>query len=337
MGDELADGVRPGYWRMKHVRSRLKHGVQILIALVGVLALGLFYIAYGYWPPESQLQSAYLAELATKGLDHYCEAGDYRWHYLKTGVGPPVILIPGGGAWIYDMRHLADALSTAHTVYVLDMPGNGYTKPLSDHPDYDALYRLETIDQSLLSLMDSLALGKADLIGNSWGGGYALYFAETHPERVGRLISLAGSGLDLPDSALWETLKWPVIGEALIKLTASPGFVRQNLQDMFRHKAVTDEDVREYYVPYSFRANLMSQWILERNLDWKTTERLLPALKAPHLYVWGRQDNVLDPGTPARWRRLLTHAQVEEIDDAGHLVHQDQPGKVAELVLAFLK
>ena len=42
--------------------------------------------------------------------------------------------------------------------------------------------------------LNTLHIPKATFIGSSWGGGYALYFTEKHPERVSTLVSLDGAG-----------------------------------------------------------------------------------------------------------------------------------------------
>ncbi|GAA2787251.1 hypothetical protein [Saccharopolyspora taberi] len=35
----------------------------------------------------------------------YVETEIARFHYTKTGAGPVVVLVPGGGQWIYSYRN----------------------------------------------------------------------------------------------------------------------------------------------------------------------------------------------------------------------------------------
>jgi len=64
---------------------------------------------------------------------------------------------------------------------------------------------------------------------------------------------------------------------------------------------------------------------------------LLPELKAPALIIWGRQDRTLPAQLYVRrWKALKPDARVLEIDQAGHLVHVDQPDQVARAMLDFL-
>lgn len=323
------------FWRKHPWLRRSLYGILTLVFLmIGVL----LSIAYVYMPPEDRANTpAYLRWMQAQHLDGYVDAGNFRLHYLHEGSGEPVILLPGGGGWIYDFRDMIAALSSHYVVYAIDPPGDGYTTPIAHNPDYTRIYTLDSINQSLLAFMDTLHIPRATFIGNSWGGGYALYFTETHPERVSKYVSLDGTGLDLPESWDWELTKWPVLGEVEMKLTATPDLMRQTLERLYAPRKVTDDMVQEYFIPYSFHHNLISQWVLERNLHWSVTERLLPQVKTPTLIIWGKQDRVSDSNLYlSRWRQLNPHATIVEIDQASHTAYNSQPERVNQLLLSFL-
>lgn len=323
------------FWLRHTWVRRCSYGVLAFVAAVCIVLLS---IAYVYMPPEDHNHTpAYLRWLQARHLDGYVDAGNFRLHYLHEGKGKPVVLLPGGGGWIYDMREIVAALAPHYSVYAIDPPGDGYTTPIAQNPDYNRIYTLDSIDQSLLAFMDQLHIRRAAFIGNSWGGGYALYFAEKHSERVNKYVSLDGTGLNLPDSWSWELAKWPALGEIEMKLTATPDYVGQTLEQLYAPRKVTGDMVQEYAIPYTFHSNLISQWVLERNLHWSVTERLLSHLKTPTLVVWGKQDDILAPNLYLpRWRQLDPHAQIVEINQASHTVHDSQPEQVNQLLLNFL-
>lgn len=326
------------FWS-KHPRAR--RALMATVAFVMAVAALALYLAYAYMPPEDRRDTpAYLTQIESQHLDHYIAAGAFRLHYLRAGSGEPVILLPGGGAWIYDFRTIITALEPHYTVYAIDPPGDGYTTPLANDPNYTQLYTLDAIDQSLLAFMNGLHIQKAAFIGNSWGGGYALYFTERHPERVTKYVSLDGAGLNLDDTGgqlTWQFAKWPVAGEIEMKIGDSRDWARQALQGLLIHQKPTDDMVNELYIPYTFHCNLISQWTLERNLNWRATERLIPGMRTPTLIIWGKQDNLLLPQLYIpRWRLLDPHATIIVVDQAGHLVHDDQPAEVNHLLLTFL-
>lgn len=317
--------------------------ISTLVIVLTVCIVVLLPIAYVYMPPEDRTHTpAYLRWMQAWHLDHYVEAGNFRLHYLHEGSGEAVVLLPGGGAWIYDLRDVIAALAPYYAVYAIDEPGDGYTTPLAQNPDYSRIYSLDSIDESLLAFMNTLHIPKATFIGSSWGGGYALYFTEKHPERVIKFVSLDGAGLNLPDPWYFELLKWPVVGEVVMKLAAtpgivSPGMIKQFLGSILVHQKVTDEMVQEFMIPATFHPNLIVQWVLERNLHWSVTEQLIARMKTPTLIIWGKHDVIFDtPTYLRRWRHLAPHARIVEIDQAGHLVQDDQPGLVNQLLLHFL-
>jgi alpha-beta hydrolase superfamily lysophospholipase len=166
-------------------RTWFRRTSSTLVIVLTVCIVVLLPIAYVYMPPEDRTHTpAYLRWMQAWHLDHYVETGNFRLHYLHEGSGEAVVLLPGGGAWIYDLRDVIAALAPYYAVYAIDEPGDGYTTPLAQNPDYSRIYTLDSIDESLLAFMNTLHIPKATFIGSSWGGGYALYFTEKHPERV---------------------------------------------------------------------------------------------------------------------------------------------------------
>jgi pimeloyl-ACP methyl ester carboxylesterase len=118
------------------------------------------------------------------------------------------VLVPGGALWSYSWRDTVPVLARRFTVYAVDLPGQGYTTVTQDGFDYD----LEAMSGALGSFLDAVGLRRVALVGHSWGGAVALYFAERHPERVDRLALLASPGLDVPSSPDWRPLELPVVG-----------------------------------------------------------------------------------------------------------------------------
>lgn len=316
----------------------LRRAIAGTLAFFVVVITALLSIAYVYMPPEDRTQTpTYLTSLEAHHLDGYVNAGAFRLHYLHEGQGAPVVLLPGNGAWIYSFRGIIPTLAQHYSVYAIDIPGDGYTTPLSSHPDYSALYTLPSIDQSLLAFLDHFHLGRVAIGGNSEGGGIALSFAEQYPDRVSKYISLDGTGLNIPDTWFWQLIAFPVIGEVYTKVTISRDTMRQLLSAVTVRMKVTDAIVENYYIPYTFHPNVVSFWVMERTIHWEETERLLPQMSIPALVIWGKQDSVLDPHLYLpRWRRLSPHATIVEIDQAGHAVQEDQPEQVSQLLLHFL-
>src|SRR6185437_11281304 len=106
--------------------------------------------------------------------------------YRVVGTGPPLVLIMGYG-WTmegWDPR-LVHALARQNRVVMFDNSGVGRTQELPPPLTIDAM-----ADQTS-ALIDTLGLGRPDVLGWSMGGMIAQALAVLHPAQVGRLVLCA--------------------------------------------------------------------------------------------------------------------------------------------------
>jgi pimeloyl-ACP methyl ester carboxylesterase len=106
--------------------------------------------------------------------------------YRSYGSGPPLVLIMGYGGTMesWDPRFV-DALAKHHRVVVFDNAGIGDTHALASPLTIDAM------SNQTSALIDSLHLGKPDVLGWSMGGMIAQALAVKHPTQVRRLVLCA--------------------------------------------------------------------------------------------------------------------------------------------------
>jgi len=118
--------------------------------------------------------------------------------YRVVGNGPPLVLIMGYG-WTmegWDPR-LVHALARHNRVVMFDNAGVGRTQPLPAPLTIDAM-----ADQTS-ALIDTLGLGRPNVLGWSMGGMIAQALAILHPAQVRRLVLCAtypGTGAAVPPS-----------------------------------------------------------------------------------------------------------------------------------------
>lgn len=225
-------------------------------------------------------------------------------------------------------------LAKDHTVYAVDLPGQGETRLHDEGFAFD----LNGMTNALEQFLDALHLQNVVLGGNSWSGGWALAYAQRHPQQVSKLLLLAPSGLDEPDVASWEILKLPLVGEVLGKLAADRSMVASAVRGLFVHQnLVTPQLVDTLWIPGTYRDNVRSMYALERGLDWSVTEKALPSTPQPTLVLWGDHDTVLPVAQAARFAKLLPNATVRVLANCGHALTVDCPGQVTPLMAAYLK
>ncbi|HWC22860.1 MAG TPA: alpha/beta fold hydrolase, partial [Flexivirga sp.] len=252
---------------LKMLRRRWLKATVVAGPVVAVTALVL--VAYVYQPSEQPHPAASVDA-------RYVETPLARVHYLQRGSGAPVVLLAPGASPAAAWDAQVAVLARDHTVYAVDLPGQGETRLHDETFTFD----LDGMTEALGQFLDALHLQTVLLGGNSWSGGWGLAYAQQHPERVSKLVLLAPSGLDEPDVWSWEIFKQPVVGEALAKLGANRSMVESAVRGLFVHKElVTPQLVDQLWIPGTYRDNVRSMYALERGLDWRVTERGLPSTR----------------------------------------------------------
>jgi hypothetical protein len=97
-GAHPQESARPQHRRRRWLRRTLI-GLSTVVVL---LVASTLVVAYWWQPPtEEDFRSPYLAQIHSQ----YADTPIARFHYTKTGDGPAVVLVPGGGQWIYSYRN----------------------------------------------------------------------------------------------------------------------------------------------------------------------------------------------------------------------------------------
>jgi pimeloyl-ACP methyl ester carboxylesterase len=104
--------------------------------------------------------------------------------YHVQGAGKPLIVLHGGVTPDSFGSNLA-ALANDRQVIAVHLQAHGKT------PDTDRPLRAESLGDDVAALIAHLKLGKADVMGYSFGAGVALQTAIRHPDVVDRLVLVA--------------------------------------------------------------------------------------------------------------------------------------------------
>jgi pimeloyl-ACP methyl ester carboxylesterase len=114
------------------------------------------------------------------------EVAGIRIGFERAGEGPPLVLVHGALSDSRVWRWQLDALSDEFTVVAWDAPGCGQS---ADPPE---TFRLPEYADVLAGLIAAIGLGRAHVLGHSFGGALALELARRHPELVASLILAGG-------------------------------------------------------------------------------------------------------------------------------------------------
>jgi pimeloyl-ACP methyl ester carboxylesterase len=265
--------------------------------------------------------------------DVFLDTSVARFRYHRTGSGPPVLLLPGSGGWRLSFHAMIDVLSTHHTVYALDPPGQGGTVVVDSTFGYDT----DAIAHAIATFLDVAGLSDVAVVGHSWGGGFALRLAELYPTRIRRLALLAPAGLDVRDVWEFRLLRLPVVGELALRFMSAATIGHMLRKSFVHHDRIPFVLARRVAAEMRARQNRSTILRVERSVRWTATERDLHLVKAPVLLLWGEQDRYLPAGLLPRFTARLNRIEAHVLSGCGHSLHDDCPDETYRWLIPFLE
>lgn len=267
--------------------------------------------------------------LLLRSASQRCENGA---SYITEGSGPPVVMIHGIGASLYDWASLSPTLAqNGYAAYALDLLGHGD----SDKPSSPSEYKITRVYEHLCDWLDSLQLQEpVTLVGHSLGGYLSLQLALQRPAQVRKLV-LIDPLFSL--SQLSPILRWasrnPRLGERATRI--APAWLIHALLgwDPDAGRNFTPEIRRQIVIDYK-RASPHFVYIAQNIPD------LAPRLSQVNqqtLVIWGERDMTLSPRSFPAMAQSLPRAQAKSVPGCGHQPHIGKPEVVNRCILDFLK
>jgi pimeloyl-ACP methyl ester carboxylesterase len=269
----------------------------------------------------------------------FAEVNGVRVHYQEAGnaTAPAVVLIHGfSSSTLVWSRVLLRLAAEGFRVIALDLLGHGYSgKPRNGE------YTIEAQAHMVVSLLDSLGLARADIIGSSYGGAVAATCALNHPERVAKLILVgAVTNNDATKYLLLRLFGFPVVGDIVSPLLiGSRTLLRRRMRRVYeRHSWVLDERrVEARHRPLRAAGTHRAIIRTVRRWDASRLERDAHLIRQPTLLIWG--DN--DPEVPLRngehLNGQIAGSRLIVFRNCGHLPHEEYPIGFTEVVTEFCK
>ena len=251
---------------------------------------------------------------------------------IDTGNGTPVVFIHGIGASLYGWRYqLAPLVAAGYRVVAFDNRGFGF----SDKPAHG--YSNAAYSHLVVSLLDSLGIASAVLVGHSMGGAIAAEVALAHPDRVRGMVLIDAAGFGVRWPGVLKMARWPLLGAVATSFRGrwiTGRIVRSTFADPGK---VTTADVDQYYAPVpdpNFGRALRG---VLREFRFDTLSGRLGSLQTPTLILWGNADRWIALRDGSRFARELPRSEFVVLDRTGHDAPEESPDQVNPLLLAFLK
>lgn len=256
---------------------------------------------------------------------------EIRIHYLESGVGEPLLLIHGIGQSLYTWRRVFSELSENYRVIAIDLPGHGY----SGRPE-NFCYSMDEMADLLHGFLVEKDIRSAHMVGFSTGSMYMLRFLTLYHECVANCIAIAPGGVTKQMPGLIRSLQSPVKA-VFTRNLFSAGDVRKMLREcVYDQTAMDERAVRQYYQPISDGLSREALMYAVQNFDMKHVTDGLREIDHEVLLLWGREDRWHTANNSVFFQGILQNGRYFLIRNAGHIVQEDAPGKLLEVILSYI-
>jgi proline iminopeptidase len=271
------------------------------------------------------------------------------------GQGPALIVLHGGPD--FDQAYLQpelDQLADSYRLIYYDQRGRGKSAEHVRPEEVTLASDLEDLDR----VRQHFQLGKAVLLGHSWGTVLALEYALRHPTLVSRLVLMNPAPASAQQLAMLRTSYLAQLGSDMdsqraIMATAAykegdPDAVTARYRIHFKHALYRQTDYDKLIARMSAgfhsqgKDGILKAWAVEQQLYRDTWQLpgydLLPRLRSlniPTLVIVG-EDDFIPPEIATQIARAMPTATLVTIKSCAHFAYLECPTAVREALRGFI-
>lgn len=272
---------------------------------------------------------------------HFVVSDGARLHYLESGSGAPVVMIPGGAQAAAEFRYQIEAFAATFHVFAIDMRGHGE----SEDPGHG--YRIARFAKDLDDFFVAKGLTGVNLLGHSLGCSVIWNYWDTFGGTRLRKLVLVDEPPVLLANPAWSEEQRRRYGAAFTpaslyeKLNAlaadEEGFVIRSFVDALTTASISARD-REWIVQSMLKMNpgrIADLYLNNIVQDWRD---VIPRINIPTLVIGGRASTT--PWESQQWiHQQIDNSRLvifEESEGGGHFMFIENPVRFNDIVLKFL-
>ncbi len=238
-------------------------------------------------------------------------------NYQKVGSGKVILCLPGWGDSAKSFSKLAEKLQDDYTVLALDLPGFGG----SQAPDH--AWGLEDYAEFIAAWLKKInARNLHAIIGHSYGGAAAIIALASGKVGATKLILVASAGIRNK-----KTLSKKII-KGVVKVGKVPLYL---LPSKTRRRA----RAKVYETLGSDMLLLPHMEMTFKRIIGEDVQAAAHEISLPTLLIYGSEDKDTPVSDGRTLARAIKNSELHVIE-SGHFLHQEQPDKVAQLIVQFL-
>ena len=259
------------------------------------------------------------------------EFGKVHYRQAISGQKQTLLFLHGFNSSAASFSAVCELLKDHFNLICLDFPGHGLSAHIAEER-YFNYYTLQGLTEITLQFISQLKLSPFHIVASSMGCHVAVH-AMPKLKMLDGLVLIGCIHGRTKEKVM--SCSFPEIGSifnvapnaqemtAIASLSAASP---QGIQQMMRDLQKNDGRFRKIY----------SSYYLEDTGTWVDEIELLQRSGLPHLHIQGVQDKLINSSyyKAQLLREGMEVSEVELVNDAGHMVHLDQAGHCARLILS---
>ena len=247
---------------------------------------------------------------------------------VKKSKSPPLVLLHGFDSSALEYRRLAPLLAENRDVFVPDILGWGFS-------NHDAVQSFTPAAKMahLKSFVRNVVKQPCVIVGASLGGALAITLAVESPELVSQVVLIDAQGFidgegpkDIPDSVA-------IFGVNVLKSVPLRMFA--NLI-AYKDKSCATWDAMRCGRLHCYTESWERASVSFLKSGGFVVSDKVPLVQQNCLVLWGRNDEILEPSTAAKFEQLLPNGRVSWIEECGHVPHLEKPQQSCQEIIKFL-
>jgi pimeloyl-ACP methyl ester carboxylesterase len=269
---------------------------------------------------------------------HFVEIDGATVHFQEFGDrnDPTLLLIHGFSASVYVWRTVAPQLADeGFHVVAVDLIGFGY----SDKPAWFD-YKITSQARMISRFMDRLGIGRATVVGSSYGGAVAMTLALDYAERVEKLVLVdAVINDEAKNHPILKLARIRGVGEVITPfLVDSKAFMKIRMQGTLapaNHHLITKDRIESVIRPLHAKDGHNAVLQAGRNWDANRIETDAHLINHPTLIIWGEEDTVIPIHNGETLYRSILNSRFVVLKNCGHVPQEEKPDLFIALVSGF--
>jgi pimeloyl-ACP methyl ester carboxylesterase len=254
--------------------------------------------------------------------------------WSSAGTGPPVVLCHGTPWSSVLWRPFAEALSAEFSVYLWDMPGYGQSSKLVDHA-----VDLGVQSELLRDLLEHWGLESPHLVAHDFGGAVSLRAHLLHGASYASLALV-----DVVALRPWGSDFFRLVRGHSSVFAAQPAAVHRGAVEAYiagaSHRGLSTTQMDALTAPWLSEEGQGAFYRQIAAADERFTDEiqdLYPRLDLPVKVIWGREDAWIPVERAVELAAMVPGAELDLVDDAGHLIQYDAPVHLAMTLHRWLR